>query len=114
METGENDSPAAILAIDHNYTCLNSSLPKCLLGAASRATDHIPCFTQHELLGSPRAFQQLSAIQCLPLPVPRPTWKSDFPDTDYETDRECSKDISPILSDYVFHFDHRSIHILTI
>lgn len=63
MKARKNDSPVVTFTISHNYTSLKPSLAKCLLvGAAFKATDH---FLLDKLLGSPRAFPQLNAKQCL-------------------------------------------------
>lgn len=82
MKAGKNDSPVAIFTIDHNCACLNSALVRCLLDAAFRAIDHVPCFLLDRLLSFLRAFQQLNPKQYLtPCLFPGPA-EAQFPDMD--------------------------------
>lgn len=105
MKVGKNYSPVTILTIDHKYICLNSALAKYLLGTAFKVTGHFPHFLLDRLLGSSRAFQQLSTKQHLtPACFQDSLASQTFQTWIRKQSGSTPKGISPITSNYVFHF----------
>lgn len=110
-----NDSPDAIFTIDHNHIYLNSALAKCLLRAAFKSTDHVPCFLPDRSWGSLEPSSSWIPKSVQPHACLRGLLKTQiFQIWIMKQTASAPKDVCPVLSDRVFHFDGWGIHTVKI